>query len=115
MKRVLSLGLAAVMTASLAACGSGSADTSGNAADTESTAAEAAGTTAEGSEGTASEGGTFKIGVIGPLTGDNAAYGLAVQNGAELAAKEINEAGGINGYTVETQSQDCLLYTSRCV
>ena len=106
MKRVLSLGLAAVMTASLAACGSGSADTSGNAADTESTAAEAAGTTAEGSEGTASEGGTFKIGVIGPLTGDNAAYGLAVQNGAELAAKEINEAGGINGYTVETQSQD---------
>lgn len=106
MKRVLSLGLAAVMTASLAACGSGSADTSGSAADTESTAAEAAGTTAEGSEGTASEGGTFKIGVIGPLTGDNAAYGLAVQNGAELAAKEINEAGGINGYTVETQSQD---------
>ena len=34
---------------------------------------------------------------IGPVTGDAAIYGEAVKNGAELAVKEINEAGGING------------------
>lgn len=101
MKRVVSLGLAAVMTASLAACGSSSSDTTTAAADAaENTAA------AEGGDSASSEGGSFKIGVIGPLTGDNAAYGLAVQHGAELAAKEINEAGGINGASIELQAQD---------
>lgn len=101
MKRVVSLGLAAVMTASLAACGSSSSDTTTAAADaTENTAA------AEGGDSASAEGGSFKIGVIGPLTGDNAAYGLAVQHGAELAAKEINEAGGINGASIELQAQD---------
>ena len=101
MKRVVSLGLAAVMTASLAACGSSSSDTTTAAADAaENTAA------AEGGDSASAEGGSFKIGVIGPLTGDNAAYGLAVQHGAELAAKEINEAGGINGASIELQAQD---------
>lgn len=101
MKRVVSLGLAAVMTASLAACGSSSSDTTTAAADAaENTAA------AEGGDSVSAEGGSFKIGVIGPLTGDNAAYGLAVQHGAELAAKEINEAGGINGASIELQAQD---------
>ena len=28
------------------------------------------------------------------------------QNGAELAAKEINEAGGINGMMIETKAED---------
>ena len=101
MKRVVSLGRAAVMTASLAACGSSSSDTTTAAADAaENTAA------AEGGDSASAEGGSFKIGVIGPLTGDNAAYGLAVQHGAELAAKEINEAGGINGASIELQAQD---------
>ena len=101
MKRVVSLGLAAVMTASLAACGSSSSGTTTAAADAaENTAA------AEGGDSVSAEGGSFKIGVIGPLTGDNAAYGLAVQHGAELAAKEINEAGGINGASIELQAQD---------
>lgn len=101
MKRVVSLGLAAVMTASLAACGSSSSDTTTAAADAaENTAA------AEGGDSASAEGGSFKIGAIGPLTGDNAAYGLAVQHGAELAAKEINEAGGINGASIELQAQD---------
>ncbi len=101
MKRVVSLGLAAVMTASLAACGSSSSDTTTAAADAAENTA-----TAEGGDSASAEGGSFKIGVIGPLTGDNAAYGLAVQHGAELAAKEINEAGGINGASIELQAQD---------
>ena len=61
MKRVVSLGLAAVMTASLAACGSSSSDTTTAAADAaENTAA------AEGGDSASAEGGSFKIGVIGP-------------------------------------------------
>lgn len=47
------------------------------------------------------EGETFKIGVIGPMTGDYAQYGTNVYNAAKIAADEINEAGGINGAQVE--------------
>lgn len=49
---------------------------------------------------------TIKIGGIGPVTGDAAIYGEAVKNGAELAVKEINEAGGINGAQIEFNFQD---------
>lgn len=49
---------------------------------------------------------TIKIGGIGPVTGDVAIYGEAVKNGAELAVKEINEAGGINGAQIEFNFQD---------
>lgn len=49
---------------------------------------------------------SFKIGGIGPTTGDNAIYGLAVQHGIQIAVDEINEAGGINGYPIEYQFED---------
>ena len=39
----------------------------------------------------------FTIGGSGPLTGSAASYGLSVKQGAELAIKEINDAGGVNG------------------
>lgn len=86
MKKLISLTLAAAMTMSLlAGCGSnGSAGT-----DSADASAE-----------------TFKIGGIGPITGAGAVYGIAVKNGAELAIKEINEAGGINGYQIEYNFQD---------
>lgn len=48
----------------------------------------------------------FKIGSIGPTTGDAAEYGNAVMNAAQLAVDEINVAGGINGYKVEFMSAD---------
>ena len=50
---------------------------------------------------TAKGGETWKIGGIGPNTGGAAVYGIAVQNGADLAIKEINEAGGINGFKID--------------
>lgn len=113
MKKVVSLGLVVAMAGSLAACGgspSGSADTTAAVAgDTTTAAAQEAGAESEGetqAEASSAEGGSFKIGVIGPLTGDAAAYGLAVQHGAEIAAEEINAAGGINGATIEIQAQD---------
>ena len=49
----------------------------------------------------AAEDETFKIGVIGPMTGDYAQYGTNVYNAAKIAADEINENGGFNGYKVE--------------
>ncbi|MDD6362697.1 MAG: ABC transporter substrate-binding protein [Lachnospiraceae bacterium] len=102
-KKVMGVMMASAMTASvLAGCGSSksaaTADTQSAAAGTETGAAS--------TDSAAAAGGTFKIGTIGPLTGDNAAYGLAVQYGAEIAVDEINKNGGINGYQVELKSED---------
>ena len=43
----------------------------------------------------------LKIGVAGPLTGPNAAFGAQLKNGAEQAAADINAKGGINGQKIE--------------
>lgn len=48
----------------------------------------------------------FYIGGIGPVTGGAAIYGQAVKNAAELAVKEINAAGGINGTKIEFRFED---------
>ena len=58
-----------------------------------------------GNDSTAS-GDVFKIGGIGPTTGDAATYGLAVKNGIQIAVDEINEAGGINGYQIDYKFED---------
>src|SRR6218665_2606130 len=41
------------------------------------------------------------VGVGGPLTGPNAAFGAQLQKGAEQAAADINAAGGINGEKIK--------------
>jgi len=43
----------------------------------------------------------IKIGVAGPLTGPNAAFGAQLKNGAEQAAADINAKGGINGQKIQ--------------
>lgn len=43
------------------------------------------------------------IGGSGPLSGDNAAYGISVKQGAQIAVDEINAAGGVNGYTLKLE------------
>ena len=85
-KRVVAMFLAAVMAFSLVACGS-KTDNGGNGGDAGSTE-------------------TIKLGGVGPLTGGYANYGLSVQHGAELAVKEINAAGGVNGKQLELSFQD---------
>lgn len=63
-KKLVSFGMAAMMAASLAACGgSKPAETTAAADNAETTAAEGAETEE------AAEGGTLKVGIIGPLTG----------------------------------------------
>ena len=50
-----------------------------------------AGCSSGGSDGgTADDGKTFKIGVIGPLTGAAATYGVSAEKGAKLAAKDFS-------------------------
>ena len=62
-----------------------------------------------------SDSDTFKIGGIGPTTGDAATYGLAVKNGIQLAVDEINEAGGINGKKIEYKFEDDQADTEKSV
>ena len=86
MKKFLALFLAAAMLVStMTACSSAPAT--------------------EGGEGTETEK-VLLIGGTGPLTGDYATYGTSVKQGAELAAKEINAAGGVNGWTVVARVED---------
>ncbi len=100
-KKILALALAGFMTVPFfAGCSSneGSAPAGGGetaAADNDS---------AEG--GNAASGDVFKIGGIGPLTGDAASYGISVKQGAQVAVDEINEAGGVNGMKLELIFED---------
>ena len=52
----------------------------------------------------------YKIGLVSPLSGANARYGAFANKGANLAAKEINAAGGVLGKKLELVSGD-----SQCV
>lgn len=111
MKKLIALGLTAAMVASLTACGGGNGGNTTAAAggDTTTAAADKEETTAASADNSDASGaaeGAFKIGVIGPLTGGAAAYGNAVKNGADLAVKEINAAGGAGGYMLEINPQD---------
>ena len=45
----------------------------------------------------AAQAETLTIGVAGPFTGPNAAFGAQLQKGAEMAVKDINAAGGVLG------------------
>lgn len=84
-KKLFAMALAMAMTLSLAACGGDNPDSSkpDNAGD---------------------DSAVFKIGTIGPLTGENAIYGQAVANGAKLAVDEINASG--SAVTFALQSED---------
>src|SRR3989344_5703184 len=47
-----------------------------------------------------------KIGVAGPMTGANAAFGEQYMKGAQAAADVINKAGGINGEQIKLVKGD---------
>ena len=68
-KKLFALTMAMVMAISLAACGGSNSSES-------------------------TDGNSFKVGVIGPLTGDAAIYGTCVANSARIAVDEINALGG---------------------
>ena len=88
-KRVFAMLMAVVMAFSLMACGNKTNDNGGSG---------------DSADGAGTE--TIKLGVVGPLTGGYANYGLSVQHGAQLAVDEINAAGGVNGKQLELSAQD---------
>lgn len=49
---------------------------------------------------------TIKVGFIGPLTGDASSIGTVNRAAAEVAADEVNAAGGINGKKLEMIYED---------
>ena len=53
-----------------------------------------------------SSDGTIKVGVMGPLSGSVAQYGVACRDGALLYFKQVNADGGVNGKQIETDVQD---------
>ena len=59
-----------------------------------------------GDDGYTANNTEYVIGLSGPLTGGAAVYGLAVQNAAQMAVDEINEAGGLNGYKFKLIATD---------
>lgn len=48
----------------------------------------------------------IKIGWMGPLTGDVATVGVVAKQAVELAVKQVNDAGGINGRLLEVTYED---------
>ena len=99
--KLLSLVLCLAMLFSLAACASKDDTTTDTSSDTSDTAdtADTTDTTSDGEK-------TVRLGLIGPMTGDNANYGTSTRDGAQIAVDEINEAGGVNGYTFVLDTQD---------
>ncbi len=48
----------------------------------------------------------IKLGIVAPMSGPNARYGAFSMRGAELAVKEINDAGGVDGHKIELYNAD---------
>jgi branched-chain amino acid transport system substrate-binding protein len=61
------------------------------------------------------QSGPVKIGAILPLTGSGASYGVWMKGGAEIAAEEINAAGGIGGRKLEVIYEDHAADASKAV
>jgi ABC-type branched-subunit amino acid transport system substrate-binding protein len=61
------------------------------------------------------QGNPIKIGAILPLTGSGASYGVWMKGGAEMAAEEINAAGGIAGRKLEVIYEDHAADASKAV
>lgn len=101
MKRLLAIIMTATLLFSAAACGG-----SNSGSTPSSSAATSGGDSNSGDAATEA----FVIGGLGPLTGAAASYGISVKQGAEVAVKEINDAGGVTAgditYTFEMNFQD---------
>ena len=59
-----------------------------------------------GGGGNGSGTGPISVGYYGDLSGRTSSFGQSTKNGVEMAADEINKAGGINGRTVQIITED---------
>lgn len=60
----------------------------------------------KGGPGAGGDSGPIVIGYYGDLSGRTSNFGLSTKNGVEMAADEINKAGGINGRQIQILSED---------
>jgi branched-chain amino acid transport system substrate-binding protein len=60
----------------------------------------------KGGPGAGGDSGPIVIGYYGDLSGRTSNFGQSTKNGVEMAADEINKAGGINGRQVTILSED---------
>ena len=88
--RVVGVALAAALLLSVTACGSGSSSTPTTTAP-------------------------YKVGAILSLTGSYAGLGQPEQNTLKMEVKRINDAGGINGRTIEVVYEDDGTDTAKAV
>ncbi|WP_105385297.1 ABC transporter substrate-binding protein [Neorhizobium alkalisoli] len=56
--------------------------------------------------GAAQAADSIKLGIVAPMSGPNARYGAFSMRGAELAVKDINDAGGVDGMKIELFNAD---------
>src|SRR6266508_3382044 len=54
----------------------------------------------------AAEDATIRLGIVAPMSGPNSRYGSFSLRGAQLAAEEINSAGGVGGRKIAITSGD---------
>jgi len=59
-----------------------------------------------GAGSTGGSTGTIVVGYYGDLSGRTSSFGQSTKNGAEMAADELNKAGGINGRTIQIVVED---------
>ena len=59
-----------------------------------------------GGGGGDNETGPIRVGYYGDLSGRTSSFGQSTKNGVEMAADEINKAGGINGRQIQIMVED---------
>ncbi len=59
-----------------------------------------------GASGNGTDSGPILVGYYGDLSGRTSSFGQSTKNGVEMAADEINKAGGINGRQIQIITED---------
>ena len=95
-RNVFALASAIVLVAACSTTSPGGASSA-----TSPAASTAPSEAASGSASASAGGGTIKIGGGFALTGDESALDLPASNGANLAVKQLNAAGGVNGSQID--------------
>lgn len=102
------ISLIAVLAFAIGACGSSSgsstgSESTGSSESPESGSGESSGSSGDGAE---SNGEPLTIGFAMGFSGFAAAFDMPVYNGAQVAIKELNEKGGIDGREIKTVKAD---------
>ncbi|MDR0432981.1 MAG: branched-chain amino acid ABC transporter substrate-binding protein [Bifidobacteriaceae bacterium] len=97
-RHTVALALASAVILTLAGCSGGLGNTEDAATD------DAAGQPADSGDENSSE--PIKLGMLGPFSGSESAFGPYMANGANLAIQEINADGGVLGRPLELVTED---------